>query len=200
MYLRCVCSMGSFPSRKTQIIIKNTKLKHMVSMSDEVDISHVFSVKQSWDFINFDEKHNRMISTKTNLVFFFDYFYESLLEKENIFRFFFKTLKFKSLVLMSLMNFVSTIDISDMNALNKKFQKLSLLHQKHNIQIWMFVVFKRTMIESVMACFGTFFDQNVINSWYIVIRFCTDNIISRYNTSHSFLLNRINGSLKMSEF
>ena len=101
---------------------------------------------------------------------------------------------------MSLMNFVSTIDISDMNALNKKFQKLSLLHQKHNIQIWMFVVFKRTMIESVMACFGTFFDQNVINSWYIVIRFCTDNIISRYNTNHSFLLNRINGSLKMSEF
>jgi hypothetical protein len=53
--------------------------------------------------------------------------------------------------------------------------------------MWMFIVFKNTMIEALLTCFSTSFDQNTIHSWYICLRFCSDNITRYYNTSHSYV-------------
>ena len=40
-------------------------------MSDDIDYSHIFRVKKSWDFIKSGEESDRIISGKSNLVFFF---------------------------------------------------------------------------------------------------------------------------------
>ena len=197
---KSVSGMGFFPSKSYKRSIRNNELKIMVSMSDDIDYSHIFRVKKSWDFIKSGEESHRIISGKSNLVFFFDSFYYKLFKKESVFKYFFRGVKHKSVVLMAAMNFISTVDISNTHELNKTFRKISLIHQKYNIEMWMFVVFKKTMIKSLVLCFGEFFDQNIINSWYICIRFCTDNIICRYNTSVSLLLNTINSSLHMVKY
>ena len=186
--------MGSFPSKRYRVIADYGDRSSIVTLCDRINFLHILYVKESCKFLISDNKKDRVVESATNLIYFFDHFYEKLYEKERIFESFFKGFKHRIMVFKKLLNFICMLDLNNRSALQKKFRALSLSHQERDIQMWMFVVFNSTLIETLITCFSTHFDQNTIHSWYICLRFCSDNIISHYDTNVSYVLNIKNGS------
>ena len=115
--------MGSFPSKRYRVIADYGDRSSIVTLCDIINFLHILYVKESCKFLISDNKKDRVVESATNLIYFFDHFYEKLYEKERIFESFFKGFKHRIMVFKKLLNFICMLDLNNRSALQKSSER-----------------------------------------------------------------------------
>jgi len=154
---------------------------------------HLKKVKSSWMLLKSGSCEGFSAGTggRSGLVFFFDEFYLRLFQRSKKFRAYFGAdLKKRGEILLRIIQFVTSLDISDKDKIESQINILGRAHAKRNIRPWMYSVFVETLIETIMYCLGEDGSFEVSLSWTFTFSF----------TMEILLRHALKGKLLDSEF
>ena len=172
--------MGSFPSRskkyKTNTVMCSIKVT--VPEVDNISSSQISLIRSSWIKIKEGSAEgippNR--NGETTLTFFYEQFYVRLFMHSVDFRHIFRGIKVKAGVLCSIINFLCSIETSNLRQTRIRLSELGKIHDDYNIIPWMHCALNDSIVETVRLCLGEG-SVEVCDAWKVVLRFTSTNML-----------------------